>query len=149
MKFGIKTQIKNLTNNSKPVKILLKPFVWVSIDVCTAAPAALMKIPSLPETSILLIKMGIKIIKNTPIAGIIVLIEFFVNLFCTRKIIVIAKKKKISNQKAEVELLKEKQPSLLFIQKNDVASLVYYLSTDVANQITGSSIPIDGAWTSQ
>tara|TARA_B110000967_G_scaffold108107_1_gene110857 strand:- start:3123 stop:3890 length:768 start_codon:yes stop_codon:yes gene_type:complete len=61
----------------------------------------------------------------------------------------IAKKKKISNQKAEVELLKEKQPSLLFIQKNDVASLVYYLSTDVANQITGSSIPIDGAWTSQ
>ena len=61
----------------------------------------------------------------------------------------IAKKKKISNQKAEVELLKEKQPSLLFIQKNDVASLVYYLSTDMANQITGSSIPIDGAWTSQ
>jgi len=61
----------------------------------------------------------------------------------------IAKKKKISNQKAEVELLKEKQPSLQFVKKNDVASLIYYLSSEAASQITGSNIPIDGAWTSQ
>jgi 3-hydroxybutyrate dehydrogenase len=61
----------------------------------------------------------------------------------------IAKKKKISNQKAEVELLKEKQPSLQFVKKDDVASLIYYLSSEAAKQITGSNIPIDGAWTSQ
>mgnify|MGYP006101170057 CR=1 FL=1 len=61
----------------------------------------------------------------------------------------IAKKNKISNQKAEVELLKEKQPSLQFVKKNDVASLIYYLSSEAASQITGSNIPIDGAWTSQ
>jgi len=61
----------------------------------------------------------------------------------------IARGKKISNQKAEIELLKEKQPSLKFVNKNDVASLVYYLSLENANQITGSNIPIDGAWTSQ
>jgi 3-hydroxybutyrate dehydrogenase len=61
----------------------------------------------------------------------------------------IAKRKKISNEKAEVELLKEKQPSLQFVKKNDVASLVYYLSSEAAVQITGSNTPIDGAWTSQ
>ena len=61
----------------------------------------------------------------------------------------IAKKKKFSHQRARVELLKEKQPSLQFIKKNDVASLIYYLSSEAANQITGSNIPIDGAWTSQ
>mgnify|MGYP006102333789 FL=1 len=61
----------------------------------------------------------------------------------------IAKKKKTTNQKAKVELLQEKQPSLQFIKKNDVASLIYYLSSEAASQITGSNIPIDGAWTSQ
>jgi|TARA_B110000971_G_scaffold134394_1_gene137530 3-hydroxybutyrate dehydrogenase len=60
-----------------------------------------------------------------------------------------AKKKKISNRKAKFELLKEKQPSLQFVDKNDLASLIYYLSSENANQITGSNIPIDGAWTSQ
>ena len=63
--------------------------------------------------------------------------------------IIKAMKKKILNQEAKIELLKEKQPSLKFVNKNDVASLVYYLSLENANQITGSNIPIDGAWTSQ
>ena len=61
----------------------------------------------------------------------------------------IAKKEKISNQKAKIELLKAKQPSLQFVKKKDIASLIYYLSSESANQITGSNIPIDGAWTSQ
>jgi len=61
----------------------------------------------------------------------------------------IAKKKKISNQEAKIELLKEKQPSLQFVKKKDVASLIYYLSSKAASQITGSNIPIDGAWSSQ
>lgn len=61
----------------------------------------------------------------------------------------IAKKKKISNQKAEIELLKEKQPSLEFVKKEDIANMIYFLSSKEAKQITGSNIPIDGAWTSQ
>ncbi len=61
----------------------------------------------------------------------------------------IAKNKKISNVKAKIQLLKEKQPSLQFVKKSDIASLTYFLSSGAANQITGSNIPIDGAWTSQ
>ena len=55
----------------------------------------------------------------------------------------------IDNVKAKIQLLKEKQPSLQFVKKDDVASLIYYLSSEAAKQITGSNIPIDGAWTSQ
>ena len=61
----------------------------------------------------------------------------------------IAKKKKISNQKAQIELLKEKQPSLEFVKKEDIAAMIYFLSSKEAKQITGSNIPIDGAWISQ
>ena len=61
----------------------------------------------------------------------------------------VAKKKKVSNKKAELELLREKQPSLEFVKKEDIASIIYFLSQDSANQITGANIPIDGAWTSQ
>mgnify|MGYP001231232345 CR=1 FL=1 len=61
----------------------------------------------------------------------------------------IARKKKISNQKAQIELLKEKQPSLEFVQKEDIAAMIYFLSSKEARQITGSNIPIDGAWISQ
>jgi len=61
----------------------------------------------------------------------------------------VAKKRKIPNKKAEIELLREKQPSLDFVKKEDVASMIYFLSQDSANQITGANIPIDGAWTSQ
>ena len=61
----------------------------------------------------------------------------------------IAKKKKNSNQKAKIELLKEKQPSLEFVEKEDIAAMIYFLSSQEAKQITGSNIPIDGAWISQ
>ena len=65
------------------------------------------------------------------------------------QIVSVAKKKKVSNKKAELELLREKQPSLEFVKKEDIASMIYFLSQDSANQITGANIPIDGAWTSQ
>jgi 3-hydroxybutyrate dehydrogenase len=61
----------------------------------------------------------------------------------------IVKKKKISNQKAQIELLKEKQPSLEFVKKEDIAAMIYFLSSKEAKQITGSNIPIDGGWISQ
>jgi len=46
-------------------------------------------------------------------------------------------------------LLKEKHPNLKFISVNAIASLAYFLCSDEASEITGSSINIDGGWTSQ
>ena len=54
-----------------------------------------------------------------------------------------------SRKKAVFNLLKEKHPNLSFIKGNDIAALAYYLCTDEAKDITGSSINIDGGWTSQ
>jgi len=62
---------------------------------------------------------------------------------------VLAKKFKISNQKAQIKLLQDKQPSLRFVKKEDIANLILFLCSDSAEQITGANIPIDGGWTSQ
>jgi 3-hydroxybutyrate dehydrogenase len=59
------------------------------------------------------------------------------------------KKNKSSRKKEEFNLLREKQPNLSFIKANAIASLAYFLCTDEAKDITGSSINIDGGWTSQ
>jgi 3-hydroxybutyrate dehydrogenase len=59
------------------------------------------------------------------------------------------KKNKSSRKKEEFNLLREKQPNLSFIKGNAIASLAYFLCTDEAKDITGSSINIDGGWTSQ
>ena len=61
----------------------------------------------------------------------------------------IAKKFKLSNAKAQIQLLKDKQPSLRFVQKTHIADLIYFLCSDSASEITGATIPIDGGWTAQ
>ena len=55
----------------------------------------------------------------------------------------------ISKMKEEFKLLKEKQPNLSFIKSKDIAALAYFLCSEEAKDITGSSINIDGGWTSQ
>lgn len=62
---------------------------------------------------------------------------------------VLAKKFKLSNEKAQIKLLQDKQPSLKFVKKDDIADLILFLCSDSAEQITGANIPIDGGWTSQ
>ena len=62
---------------------------------------------------------------------------------------VVAKRKSIPFQEAGIEMLKEKQPSLKFVKKEDVASMIYYLSSKEADQITGTNFSIDGGWTAQ
>ncbi len=59
------------------------------------------------------------------------------------------KKNKTSRKKEELNLLKEKQPNLTSIKGSDTAALAYFLCTEEAKDITGSSINIDGGWTSQ
>ena len=67
----------------------------------------------------------------------------------SKQIIQKIKKNKYSKSKAEYNLLKEKQPSLSFISGEDIAAMAYFLCSDSAKDITGSSINIDGGWTSQ
>jgi len=62
---------------------------------------------------------------------------------------VVAKRKNIPFQEAGIEMLREKQPSLKFVKREDVASMIYYLSSKEADQITGANFSIDGGWTAQ
>lgn len=58
----------------------------------------------------------------------------------------IAKDKNISFDKAEFELLDEKQPSDKFVTPEQIGELVLFLCSDAASQIKGSTIQIDGGW---
>ena len=62
---------------------------------------------------------------------------------------VVAKRKNIPFQEAGIEMLREKQPSLKFVKREDIASMIYYLSSKEADQITGANFSIDGGWTAQ
>ena len=60
----------------------------------------------------------------------------------------LASQKSISLKKAKDGLL-IKHATNEFVKKNDISSLVYYLTKDEASQITGSNLIIDGGWTAQ
>jgi len=62
---------------------------------------------------------------------------------------VVAKKKNIPIKEAGIEMLREKQPSLKFVKKEDIAAMIYFLCSKEADQITGSNISLYGAWTAQ
>ena len=62
---------------------------------------------------------------------------------------VIAKRKNIPFDQAGTEMLREKQPSLKFVKKEDVSSIIYFLCSNKADQITGASISVDGGWVAQ
>ena len=61
----------------------------------------------------------------------------------------VSNKQKIPLKEASIEMLREKQPSLKFVKKEEIASMIYFLTTKQANQITGSNISIDGGWYAQ
>ena len=65
------------------------------------------------------------------------------------QILTVSRKKNIPIQEAGIEMLREKQPSLKFVKKEDVAAMIYFLCSKEADQITGSNISLDGAWTAQ
>ncbi|PPR49838.1 MAG: D-beta-hydroxybutyrate dehydrogenase [Alphaproteobacteria bacterium MarineAlpha5_Bin5] len=74
----------------------------------------------------------------------------WVNTPLVQKQIISKAKKNNTNVKLETKkLLKEKHPNLKFISGKAIASLAYYLCSEDASEITGSSINIDGGWTSQ
>ena len=63
------------------------------------------------------------------------------------QIVTVSKKKNIPIKDAGIEMLREKQPSLKFIKKEDIAAMIYFLCSKEADQVTGSNISLDGGWT--
>lgn len=55
----------------------------------------------------------------------------------------------ITTQQAELDLLKEKQPSAQFVTPEQVGEFVAFLCADASAQINGASLSIDGGWTAQ
>nr|MCU0870680.1 SDR family oxidoreductase [Burkholderiales bacterium] len=50
---------------------------------------------------------------------------------------------------AAADLLREKQPSLAFVEPADLGEIVAFLCSPAAAQITGVILPVDGGWTAQ
>ena len=55
----------------------------------------------------------------------------------------------IERSEAELKLLGEKQPSGKFATTEQIGELALFLCSQSAANITGASLPIDGAWTAQ
>lgn len=60
-----------------------------------------------------------------------------------------SKKENLTFEQASVKLLEEKQPSKTFTEVSDIAELVLFLCSPAGKNITGSSMTLDGGWTSQ
>ena len=61
----------------------------------------------------------------------------------------IAAGKKISREDATTALLGGKQPSRTFVTPEQLGGTVAFLCSPAADQITGTAIAVDGAWTAQ
>jgi 3-hydroxybutyrate dehydrogenase len=61
----------------------------------------------------------------------------------------IAARKNISREEAALTLLGEKQPSRTFVTPEQLGGTVAFLCSPAADQITGTHIAVDGAWTAQ
>ena len=63
-----------------------------------------------------------------------------------KQIDALAEQKKLSIEAASEELLSAKQPSKRFTEISHLADLACFLCSDGASNLTGTSIPVDGAW---
>lgn len=61
----------------------------------------------------------------------------------------LAKEAGITSEEAEKKLLSEKQPSQAFVTPEQIGSMVCFLCSEAAAQMTGSSQIMDGGWMSQ
>lgn len=58
-----------------------------------------------------------------------------------------AQRLNIPFEEAQLDLLKEKHPSLQFVLPEELGNLAVFLCSDYAKQITGTSHSVDGGWT--
>lgn len=61
----------------------------------------------------------------------------------------VAANKGLSIEDAKVELITAKQPLPKMANPEHIGELITFLCSDAGSSITGSSLPIDGAWTAQ
>jgi 3-hydroxybutyrate dehydrogenase len=54
-----------------------------------------------------------------------------------------------TNAEARISLLSEKQPSKEFVTPEDLGNTIVFLSSPFADQLTGTSVVLDGGWISQ
>ena len=61
----------------------------------------------------------------------------------------IAKKQKITFEEAKYQLVTAKQPLPEMMDPEQIGEFILFLCSDSARSITGSALPMDGAWTAQ
>jgi 3-hydroxybutyrate dehydrogenase len=61
----------------------------------------------------------------------------------------LAKKNNLDIEAAAKELLAEKQPSLQFVTPEQLAGAAVFLSSAAADQMTGTTLTLDGGWTAR
>jgi 3-hydroxybutyrate dehydrogenase len=66
-----------------------------------------------------------------------------------RQIGELATQRRISREQAAMELLSDQQPSRSFVTPEQLGDTVAFLCSPAADQITGTTIAVDGAWTAQ
>ncbi len=55
----------------------------------------------------------------------------------------------VAVEKARVDLLSEKQPSLDFVTPEQLGGMAVFLCSEAASQIRGAALSVDGGWTAQ
>jgi 3-hydroxybutyrate dehydrogenase len=60
-----------------------------------------------------------------------------------------AEQQHISAEQAKSQLLKEKQPSGVFVTPEQIGALLLFLCSDAAEEVRGAAWNIDGGWTAQ
>ncbi|TAL90775.1 MAG: 3-hydroxybutyrate dehydrogenase [Candidimonas sp.] len=66
-----------------------------------------------------------------------------------KQIQAVAKSKGIEVEAAAKELLVEKQPSLQFVTTKQLGGAAVFLASDAAEQMTGTTMSLDGGWTAR
>jgi 3-hydroxybutyrate dehydrogenase len=66
-----------------------------------------------------------------------------------KQITALAAKDGVDQEAAARELLSEKQPSLQFVTPEQLGGTAVYLCSSAADQVTGTTISVDGGWTAR
>lgn len=66
-----------------------------------------------------------------------------------KQIEAIAKQRGLSIEDAAKELLAEKQPSLQFVTPKQLGGAAVFLASEAADQMTGTTLTLDGGWTAR